>query len=247
MAFGHDRRGDRFFVPDPDLVPCGADASSCSSTSSAISGSAASAASASPPSRSASGTELVGWTDRHGTRWKISAIPLGGYVKFVGDLNAASVPDQDQLAADAAGASGRSVFPIRASPSAPPSWRRGRSPISSSPSRSSPGFNYFNGRQVLEPRIEAVQPGSAAEKAGFQPKDLILTIDGRRIETFADMQLHRELERRRAPDVQGRARRADRCPDGDSELHGADHALRQAAHRPSRVSRRPGTRRRSSA
>src|ERR671913_1812901 len=44
------------------------------------------------------GPELIGWNDRHGTRWKISAIPLGGYVKFVGDMNAASVPDQRQLA-----------------------------------------------------------------------------------------------------------------------------------------------------
>src|SRR6478609_4957322 len=41
------------------------------------------------------GRELIGWTDRNGTRWKISAIPLGGYVKFVGDMNAASVPDTD--------------------------------------------------------------------------------------------------------------------------------------------------------
>ena len=40
------------------------------------------------------GPELAGFTDRHGTRWKISAIPLGGYVKFFGDENAASVPDQ---------------------------------------------------------------------------------------------------------------------------------------------------------
>src|SRR5215212_9810764 len=43
------------------------------------------------------GPELIGWNDRHGTRWKISAIPLGGYVKFVGDLNAASVPNTEQL------------------------------------------------------------------------------------------------------------------------------------------------------
>ena len=43
------------------------------------------------------GPELWGFTDRHGTRWKISAIPLGGYVKFVGDMNAASMPDQGQL------------------------------------------------------------------------------------------------------------------------------------------------------
>ena len=39
------------------------------------------------------GPELFGFNDRHGTRWKISAIPLGGYVKFFGDENAASVPD----------------------------------------------------------------------------------------------------------------------------------------------------------
>src|ERR1700760_2950813 len=45
------------------------------------------------------GPELVGFNDRHGTRWKISAIPLGGYVKFFGDENAASVPDQDKIAA----------------------------------------------------------------------------------------------------------------------------------------------------
>jgi len=45
------------------------------------------------------GPELVGFNDRHGTRWKISAVPLGGYVKFLGDDNAASVPDADAIAA----------------------------------------------------------------------------------------------------------------------------------------------------
>src|SRR6187551_2733436 len=40
------------------------------------------------------GPEIAGFNDRYGTRWKISAIPLGGYVKFFGDDNAASVPDQ---------------------------------------------------------------------------------------------------------------------------------------------------------
>src|ERR1043165_4561846 len=43
------------------------------------------------------GPELIGFNDRHGTRWKISAIPLGGYVKFFGDDNAASVPDAETL------------------------------------------------------------------------------------------------------------------------------------------------------
>src|SRR5215203_7332005 len=45
------------------------------------------------------GPEIVGFNDRQGTRWKLSAIPLGGYVKFFGDENAASVPDQATLAA----------------------------------------------------------------------------------------------------------------------------------------------------
>src|SRR4029077_2877778 len=39
------------------------------------------------------GPEIIGFNDRYGTRWKISAVPLGGYVKFFGDDNAASVPD----------------------------------------------------------------------------------------------------------------------------------------------------------
>src|SRR5215467_199490 len=43
------------------------------------------------------GPELFGFNDRHGTRWKVSAIPLGGYVKFFGDENAASVPDADAV------------------------------------------------------------------------------------------------------------------------------------------------------
>ena len=41
------------------------------------------------------GPEIVGFNDRYGTRWKLSAVPLGGYVKFFGDENAASVPDRD--------------------------------------------------------------------------------------------------------------------------------------------------------
>src|SRR5499426_854777 len=53
------------------------------------------------------GPELFGFNDRYGTRWKFAVIPLGGYVKFFGDENAASVPDQD--AAKAMNAAERSV------------------------------------------------------------------------------------------------------------------------------------------
>src|SRR4051795_390439 len=45
------------------------------------------------------GPEIAGFNDRHGTRWKLSAVPLGGYVKFFGDQNAASVPDREAAAA----------------------------------------------------------------------------------------------------------------------------------------------------
>src|SRR4030095_13536392 len=44
------------------------------------------------------GPEIVGFNDRHGTRWKLSAIPLGGYVKFLGDENAASATDYSAVA-----------------------------------------------------------------------------------------------------------------------------------------------------
>src|SRR5215475_5802281 len=56
------------------------------------------------------GPEIVGFNDRHGTRWKISAIPLGGYVKFFGDENAASVPDQTAVAAMTADERKESLF-----------------------------------------------------------------------------------------------------------------------------------------
>src|SRR6188472_4373329 len=44
------------------------------------------------------GLELAGFNDRHGTRWKVSAIPLGGYVKFLGDDTEASTPSAEALA-----------------------------------------------------------------------------------------------------------------------------------------------------
>src|SRR5262245_24746992 len=56
------------------------------------------------------GPEIVGFNDRHGTRWKISAIPLGGYVRFFGDENAAGVPDQAALASMTASEARESFF-----------------------------------------------------------------------------------------------------------------------------------------
>ncbi|MET0530504.1 MAG: site-2 protease family protein, partial [Microvirga sp.] len=106
------------------------------------------------------GREIYGWTDKHGTRWKISAIPLGGYVKFVGDLNAASVPDQDRL--NQMPAEQRAIsFPHQ-------SVAKRAAIVAAGPIANFilaiaifAGFNYFSGRAVLEPVIESVLPGSA--------------------------------------------------------------------------------------
>ena len=43
------------------------------------------------------GKELFGWNDKHGTRWKVCAIPLGGYVKFFGDRNVYSQADHEEI------------------------------------------------------------------------------------------------------------------------------------------------------
>ena len=133
------------------------------------------------------GPEIVGWNDRRGTRWKLSAIPLGGYVKFVGDINGASVPDQEALGR--MDPSERAIsFPAQAL------WKRAAI-VAAGPIANFllaiaifGGLVYANGRHVLTPRIEVVQPGSAAERAGFQAKDLILAIDGRPVQSFSDMQ-----------------------------------------------------------
>lgn len=133
------------------------------------------------------GPELLGRNDRHGTRWKLSAIPLGGYVKFVGDVNGASVPDHDSMSRMAPDE--RSIsFPHQ-------SVAKRAAIVAAGPIANFllaiavfGGLTYINGRQVLTPRIEAVQPGSAAERAGFQPKDVVVSIDGKPVDSFADMQ-----------------------------------------------------------
>lgn len=133
------------------------------------------------------GPELVGFTDRHGTRWKISAVPLGGYVKFVGDVNAASAPDQEALAHMTAEERAIS-FPYKSIPA--------RSAIVAAGPIANfilaivifAGLNYVNGRQVLAPRIETIQENSAAQRAGFEKGDLVLSINGRAIDSFSDMQ-----------------------------------------------------------
>jgi len=133
------------------------------------------------------GPELLGFNDRRGTRWKICAIPLGGYVKFFGDDNAASVPDQAALAS-------MSEEERRHSFVHQPVGRRAAIVVAGPLANFLLAIAIFAGLFMLfgkpstSARVDAVQPGSAAEAAGFQPDDLVVSINGREIDSFADMQ-----------------------------------------------------------
>jgi len=133
------------------------------------------------------GPELLGFNDRHGTRWKLSAIPLGGYVKFFGDQNAASVPDQEAAAAMTPEEREQS-FVHKSLP-------RRAAVVAAGPIANFilailifAGIFMLYGKPSTSPRVDTVQAGSAAEAAGFKSGDIILSINGREIETFADMQ-----------------------------------------------------------
>jgi len=133
------------------------------------------------------GPELVGYYDRHGTRWKISAIPLGGYVKFLGDENEAGgtdrtalerLSDEERNQAFANKGVGARAAIVAAGPLA--NFLLAIVVFTAI-------FSIY-GRQVTEARVDAVLADGAAEVAGFQPGDLVLSIDGTQIGSFSDLQ-----------------------------------------------------------
>ncbi len=133
------------------------------------------------------GPELVGFNDRRGTRWKIAAIPLGGYVKFFGDDSAASTPDNAALAAMSATEKsvsfvGQSVAKRAAIVVAGPMANFLLAIVIFA------GVFMFYGKQTMSARVDSVQPDSAAAAAGFQPGDLVTAINGSPITDFSDMQ-----------------------------------------------------------
>jgi regulator of sigma E protease len=132
------------------------------------------------------GPELIGFNDRHGTRWKVAAIPLGGYVKFFGDENVASVPDTAAVAAMNDAEKNESFFhkniPARAAIVA-------AGPIANFLLAIVifAGIFMLYGKQSTTARVDSVEAGSAAAAAGFLPGDLVISIDGRAISDFDDM------------------------------------------------------------
>ncbi len=133
------------------------------------------------------GPELFGFNDRHGTRWKVSAIPLGGYVKFFGDDSEASTPSSDALHAMTAEERKVSFHHKKVGP---------RAAIVAA----GPFANFllaivifaalftFYGKPSQTARVDTVQENSAAAAAGFQPGDVVTAIDGVAIDSFTDMQ-----------------------------------------------------------
>lgn len=131
------------------------------------------------------GKEITGWYDRHGTRWKLCWLPLGGYVKFRGDANAASMPDA------------AAVERARHEPGnfhGKPVWQRAAVVAAGPIANFILAIGIFAaafmmvGAPIMEPRIDEVMPGSAAEEAGLQKGDLVLSIDGSAIRNFTDLQ-----------------------------------------------------------
>jgi len=133
------------------------------------------------------GPEIFAFMDRKNTRWRLAAIPLGGYVKFKGDDNAASIPSREDL-------SRLSVEERRGNFHAKPVAQR------AAVVAAGPIANFilaiviltfwfmFVGKAILEPRVETIEPGSAAEAAGIKPGDLIVGVGGSRVQSFDEVQ-----------------------------------------------------------
>ena len=133
------------------------------------------------------GPELAGFNDRHGTRWKISAIPLGGYVKFFGDESEASTPSSEALAKMSAEDRAGSFHHKKVGPRA--------AIVAAGPIANfllaivifTCLFTFF-GKPSTTARVDKVEAGSAAERAGFQVGDVVTAIDGKQIASFSEMQ-----------------------------------------------------------
>lgn len=129
------------------------------------------------------GREVFGWTDRNGTRWKVGWMPLGGYVQFAGDNDAVSTPHEvtpgEPDGSFASAALWRRSLTVAAGPMA--NFLLAIVILS--------GFAMAYGRMVTPAVASAVEAGSAAEAAGMQPGDRILSVDGRNMETYQDLQL----------------------------------------------------------
>jgi regulator of sigma E protease len=133
------------------------------------------------------GRELLGWTDKRGTRWKLSLLPLGGYVQFAGDMSPTSKPNAEWLALPAD--ERNRTFQAK------PLWQRALIVLAGPVTNLLvalvilSGFTLAYGKLVVPPVVGVVQSGSVAQKAGLQAGDRILAMRGDRVDTFLDVKM----------------------------------------------------------
>ena len=138
------------------------------------------------------GKEIFGWNDKNDTRWKFSLVPLGGYVKMFGDTDPASaghtegVEENGKMRPHTKAEKGVAFY-------AKPVWKRALIVAAG------PGINFlfaiillaglytFVGQPVTPPHAAGVIVGTAAEKAGFEPHDKVIRINGERVHRFEDI------------------------------------------------------------
>jgi regulator of sigma E protease len=134
------------------------------------------------------GRELIGFTDRRGVRWRINLLPLGGYVKFVGDMNEVSqidpaimaLPDRER----------RGLFAFL------PLWQRAII-VAAGPLINFlfaililAGFNLAYGHPASPPVVDQVVAGSAAARDGIKVGDRVITVNGEAVDRFEDIVNH---------------------------------------------------------
>ncbi|TYC58614.1 RIP metalloprotease RseP [Rhodobacterales bacterium] len=132
------------------------------------------------------GREIIGRDDSKGTRWKLCLIPLGGYVKFAGDENAASVPSRE-LIAQMSEEERKTAFVAK------PVWQRAAIVAAGPIANFLLAIVIFSslfmsaGKQGVMPLVEEVFAGGAAQRGGIEAGDIIKEIDGRPIDTFSEL------------------------------------------------------------
>ena len=133
------------------------------------------------------GKEIFGFDDKYGTRWKLCWIPLGGYVKFMDDENAASVPSKDAI--DQMSAAER-----EGSFHAKPVWKRAAVVVAGPVANFILAIVIFTawfwwvGVYSTEARVDELIPDGPAAKAGLQVGDLVTEIDGKPVTSFEQIQ-----------------------------------------------------------
>ena len=134
------------------------------------------------------GRAIAKWKDRHGTEWKVGWLPLGGYVKFWGDEDATSLPNKERLERIAADPDAATSFHFK------PLWQRALI-VAAGPFTNFlfavivfAGLYMASGIASFPPVVGSVIEGSAAQRAGLQPGDRILKVDGETISDFAEIQ-----------------------------------------------------------